>query len=489
MQRLLFITLAIFSYQTAQAACALKSELEQKGSTAALLRRGYEWQAKEQQTSQGKKGISLCADDEVFKPYFPKAIQGIIRAYALNPLDFVTVLYRQQIVKMENDANIRDDLAIQPDGTIILHAGHLGDIHAYDSTGRKLNSRQSHSLERAPRYNCVIQTNGTVVEQHAVDLITVWRYQQGAWKLISNLQLKERTCLSSSDGAGIFLTHNFLNDDYRLWNEDDCSLVAQYRGIGVLFLVVGDGIVIQGIHQHGPIYSYVVNNRDKSIRSQGLDTHDKIIALAVGSQGSFLTSSCQPHVGSVAYIRKSNFMLSRELKGHSAGVVCGTICPDETILTGSEDQTIRIWNNDGSMRSVLRHQMPVRRLAENNGMIVTGFNSNLCISHADTRLTELLGQFSFAQQQEIKELIQALEEMYWMKHNSIVITPEVDAKRQAEAIANIELVLFGKHAELFAALPRAIQENIMQNMRCKISIEQSNSKQTKQADNSKESKS
>jgi len=494
MQRLLlFITLTIFSYQTTQAARALKSEFEQKGldATVATLQK-----AKEQQSSQGKKGISLCADDEVFQPYFPKAIQGIIRAYTMNPLDFVTALYRQLIVKIEK-CNKFVSLAIQPDGTIITRINSLldnGDICALDNNGRKLSAFPNR--DQFPHNNTVVQKNGTIVEMHD-DLVTVYRYNQGEWKTISSLKLNEHHYLGYSHAPGIFRTRDTKNETFCLWNEHDCSRIVQYPNSimgGGVFVVVGNGATFDAqstnVFTREGLRSYkcTVYNPDRSIRIQFEDSHlEKIMPIAMGPDGNFLIAS----VGSpAAYIRRSNFMLSHILEGHSKGIECGMICPEGTMLTGSYDDTIRIWDNNGSLRSVLRYQETPHVLAEHNGTIVTGGNSdNLYISRADTRLTELLGQFSFAQQQEIKELIQALEEMYWMKHNSIVVTPAFDAKHQAEAIANIELVLFGKHAELFAMLPRAIQENIMQNMRCKFSVEQSNNKQTKQADNSKESKS
>jgi len=471
MKRLLiFIALTTLSYQTAQAACALKSEFENKNSAAAD-------KAKEAMSKEVRVPM-LRATDKALAEYFVPEIQSIIRAYALNPLDFVTVLYRQQSIKMEEAAI--NELGIQPDGTIIIQVIPRGDIRVHDSTGRKLTVKQIPHRHRNDV--SVVQKNGTIIEKYG-NTITVYRYQQGQWVVISTMAVSEDDQLSSCDAPGIFQTHNYEHNTHCLWNEHDCSPIAQYPPrAGGTFVVVGDGVVIRAEHagpgrktlEGEPIYNYVVHNRDKSIRAMGEDTFDKVCPVAMGPNGNFVTCHRGPF-DPEAYVRTSNFELRHTLKGHSQGVACGTVCPEGTMLTGSEDQTVRIWNNDGSMRSVLRYGIPVRELAECNGTIVTSYGRNLSISNPDSRLTELLGQFSFAQLQEIKWLIQILEEMYWMKHSSIV---KRNTLQYANDIASIELVLFGKPAEIFKRLPAAIQENIMQNMRCKISIEQSNSTQT-----------
>jgi len=490
-----------------------EQSLEQKVATTSSESINSDQQPVEvKKQSSLRKTMPRAVDAELPACLVPE-IQSIIRAYALNPLDFVTILHKPHILNFSPLG-----IAIQANGTIIAEIYNNDrpnqfEIHVFNIDGQLIDKQPDQT--KAPK----VDADGYVYEQHqnrtfrinsdgaVIEMqtnwegswgfrdrkivINVWRYNQG-WRLISSRNCRQHeNCLydenlTYDDAPGIFATEVEKTRTKYIWNQADCSLIrsdtppwAYYctvlrNGVTFIHALAHDrNVPLKHAHDKQLIQDYSLYERDGSLRLQGEDIQSKTTIRNIGPDNSLLAYTYEESFNTTAYVLNPQFIVRHILKGHSKEITSQTIDPDGTILTSSADKTVRIWNHDGSMRAAVRTDASVDRVVQNNGVIVIKHHhwahKPICL-RPDTQLIQSLSQLSFSQQYAVKELVKILEEMYWLEHDWIATNAGLDANQRDEAIKNIELVLFGPHADIFKLLPQDLQNNLMHNMRCKITV-------------------
>lgn len=481
---------------------------EKKAATAEAWDGGKNKQQEQKEKEQKDQGAlnketkvassSLCGIDEELPACFPAVIQSIIRAYALNPLEFAPGIYRSRSLlseKSEGSPPI-DALAVLPDGTMIIRAKPVcldPCVVDYDYTIMVIDN-QGNVIDdtRKQVVDAILYADGTVVEQR-VNKVSVMRYDKG-WKTISSLDVMHNgTSLFKGDsvdhrgvfGISLYNEESWEADILRVYDLQTCSQLMEHpyhrRKEYALLL---DRL----IEMSKQVLNHTRGYWDcKVVDFQGKQRGDVTIAY-IGEERIRDLIECSDGivcnvVNKGLYIRDSHLIPRSVLVSHAAvrgySSSCSPVRAEGKLILVNAGKAIDIFDIDGAMRAFLHNDdyYPVVKLcAQNQGIIVTSggsvYGQGMRIHQADSRLTELLGQLSFAQLREFKALLQHLAEMYGMVYQSLEF---IDNRVMSEAvcldaISNIQLTLFGKDAATYKLLPRAIQENIMRTMRCKIQI-------------------
>jgi len=515
MKRLLCITLTALSYQITQAAAMQlidsnkRVKLEQQAHAQPAFA-GYEGQAAGEalQKSQEQAVKNNKSVDEILQAYFPAVLHSIIRAYALNPLHFAPCLY-QPVTRIPIPDPDRDTpyyaLGVQSDDVIIVNSdNNRVNILVFDH-GECINNFPDNGTNRITMQSSYqLRPDGTVIKRSTYGSdtsIDFYRYSGKKWENVKNLSYPADLGLAECHAPDLLALCDGKN--HYVFNTNDGRLVALYledrkrHSTGQdRFIVTKNGITVKLDYQDADPkdhhYRCQLYNRNGSLLAETRDPDlSKLYPRAISPQGTFLLH----YFDSTAYARTPDFALKDTLEvkvyGDHNRIEGSAICSDETVLIGYGDNTVRAYSA-GNMVSMLRYKKPIHKITEyhdtiislHNGLQCRGdYDDELCICRPDAQLTTFFEKYSFAQQQEIMELIRVLGEMYWMEYDSILPIRTIrnfyqQRNQWDEARANIELTLFGKHAETFKMLDPKMQHNIMSNMQCKISVKQPQGAQT-----------
>jgi len=407
MKRLLiFIALTTLSYQTARGACALKTELKQKGTSA-------EWQQEKEKVAEQKQENSKAAyltKDPALPQEFPRELHHLIKQYYVDPTDYFYAVYEEII-----------------DDKLLFDFGSP----EYIANAAKLSGQPSHiksqEIECGSKYSTPTRHNtGTIICNNGITL----KIADGIVKVI-NPDKSIFTSINDDD-----LEYHYLYCPGSITIHNDRVYIGFRAGIIKIWKKIASDELAQlqavsRFNHYAGFQAIIVNENQSSIVTESC--RGRTITL---QQNARLLQALQQLPLTVLEALRTQLQATAKLQSMPGG--------------------------NSFMQCVLdafdTYHPDFMALPEN-------LKLNIFIM-LDCKTPQL------------RELTQHLEEMYRMKHDSIVITVDVDAKRQAEAIASIELVLFGKHAALFIALPKTVQDMLMRNMKCKIGVKQPTNSQT-----------
>ena len=220
---LLLITLTALSYQTAQAACQPKTDIEPKQNAAALLRQGYEGQAHAQKAefepadvkaSSGAKALAEMTNKQIGKsacnrdPLLPQGLPGelheLIRAYHRNNYDFFSVLYYAPVPL--------ESLALDTLAQNAIEAKLTNSMVKSDDSHR-LRCYAGNTTQRTTHFNNGIVLKGDMAEAYVT--LTIPGQQQSLQLKSSDIYYATRIfsiaidtnniILSNADGSALFI--------------------------------------------------------------------------------------------------------------------------------------------------------------------------------------------------------------------------------------------------------------------------------------------
>ena len=265
------------------------------------------------------------------------------------------------------------DMAFSPDGNTIVSSDGFGEIQWWDSNGNLINSVEGHDDSIVL---LTFTSNGeriiSIGNDSRVRLWDIKGNPQGNF-LIKNQCDAVFSAATNSDGQKLIT--GCRDKTLKLWKvkNDRIELENEFKGHKSLVTFVSlspDGQYIATGHLDGTIRLW---NFQGSILQTLVGHKENVISIVFGLDGKTLVSGSADSTvrlwdiedissNQLSHEQKDNF-INQPFQAHDSSVSAVGISSDrQTIVSGSQDKTVRIWNNKGK---------PIGKTFEEHGEAIT----------------------------------------------------------------------------------------------------------------------